>query len=152
MKVKIFSPSIGVIAVADGAGLLYWSEVASRFAVEKFIEFFDLYFKDHPNPSVSDVQLQMKEGILYTNKELINFKHPKTGEATEIMGLGGQTTLGGFVVFELNAKDKKTYGSSWGAFCVGTGDSPSFRFSPRPSGKVDCEWTEMFRDNGQVAL
>lgn len=43
---------------------------------------------------VKEVYNQMKEAILYTNRELIKYCHPKTGNNVQIMDLGGQTTLG----------------------------------------------------------
>ncbi len=61
----------------------------------------------------------MKQAILYVNKELINWHHPKTNEKISILELGGQTTLGGFFVFKLNSKDSKQYKSEWGACCIG---------------------------------
>jgi hypothetical protein len=61
----------------------------------------------------------MKKAVLYVNKELINWHHPKTNEKVQILDLGGQTTLGGFFVFKLNSKDAKHYKSDWGAYCVG---------------------------------
>jgi hypothetical protein len=53
--------------------------------------------------------------------------------------------LGGFFIWRLNAQDQKKYKGTFGAFCVGTGDSPSFKFDSSRK-----EWVEMFRDNGQV--
>jgi len=88
----------------------------------------------------------MKEAMLYVNQQLIDYRHPKTNEKVHLFDEGGgQTTLGGFVVFKLNDKDKKEFHSSFGAFCVGTGDSPSFKYVHN-TGK----WIEMFKDDGQM--
>jgi len=144
--VKVLSPHFAVCCVADGAGLMYWSEVTSRVASEKFVDFFENFVGETKDPSVSLVQNKMKEAVLYVNKELIEYKHPKTNERLSLFDeKGGQTTLGGFVLWKLNDKDRKEYRSRFGACCIGTGDSPSFKFDC-----ITTKWVQMFSDHGQM--
>ena len=47
----MLSPTASVISVADGAGLLFWSEVASRVASQCFLEYWEKFNKENATPT-----------------------------------------------------------------------------------------------------
>jgi hypothetical protein len=93
--------------------------VAARVASEKFVQFFERFVKENSNITVELVKDTMKQAILYVNKQLIEYHHPKTQQKIEIMdlvrrcitlliGLQGRTNyFGRFLYMEIECSRPK---------------------------------------------
>eukprot|EP01125_Pyxidicula_operculata_P014170 TRINITY_DN4708_c0_g1_i4.p1 TRINITY_DN4708_c0_g1~~TRINITY_DN4708_c0_g1_i4.p1 ORF type:complete len:367 (+),score=48.90 TRINITY_DN4708_c0_g1_i4:31-1131(+) len=143
-ELSIIAPDVAVCAVADGCALRFWSEVAAKVAVHKFVSYIERFFwTADQDITIGRLKEEMVQAILYTNNELLNLVHPLTQQRVGIDDNGGQTTLSGAVVFPFG-------NSEWGVVAIGMGDSEALIFtgySDYESPK-DGQWIQLVEDAG----
>lgn len=135
VKVSIIHGKIGIIAVADGCGLQFWSQIASHVAVNEFVSYIGEKILEVRK--VEQIPSLIIDAILYTNSQLSNYYDPKRKETINILEMGGNTTIAVSLVFpySVNSNGEKEINlmnngnsCSWGSFCLGMGDSEMYCF------------------------
>src|SRR5690606_29465111 len=97
VRVSIVHGKIGIIAVADGCGLQFWSQIASHVAVDEFVSYMSE--KILTVRRVSQIPSLITDAILHTNSQLSNYYDPKSKENINILEMGGNTTIAISLVF-----------------------------------------------------
>jgi len=145
VEASVISPDFAVCVVADGCSLRYWSEVAAKIAVNKFVTYMERYIWSlDKDVTVSQLKQEMVQATLYTNEELISLVHPQTQERVYLDENGGQTTLTAAIVFPYPP-------GQWGVIVIGMGDSEALLFE---HGEDDSEgrWIRLTQDEGGTML
>jgi serine/threonine protein phosphatase PrpC len=105
VRVALFG-SVGVIAVADGCGLTYWSEIASHIAVNELLIIIEKRLaSEHAPYSPTAMKTILKEAIHSVNHSMLSWKHPKTKSKFNVLDKGGNTTLVVAIVFPFSEDD-----------------------------------------------
>lgn len=137
----------GVIAIADGCGLMLWSQIASYLAVQTTMAF--AREKMSAIKEIEQLKRFLKEAIQHVNNSLYSYEHPNTEESVNILEKGGNTTLIIVITYPYKTKNgikrlcsvdrlQKDRGEvKWGALCIGMGDSEVYCFRVHRDSKED---------------
>jgi len=144
-EASVIAPDFAVCCVADGCSLRYWSEVAAKVAVKKFVSYMEKYIWTlERDITVSQLKQLMIDATLYTNQELIDLVHPQTQQRVSLEENGGQTTLTAAVVFPFLP-------GLWGVIALGMGDSEALLFV-RGVDSAKGHWVTLTHDDGKPML
>ncbi|PRP84810.1 hypothetical protein PROFUN_07464 [Planoprotostelium fungivorum] len=136
-RIDILREDLAIACVTDGAGQLYWSEVASRLLIRFFVEELIEIIKQHED----DVKEGPAETFLYdavvrANQRVLDYRMPDTNAKANIFDDGGgQTTLVGSILFHENNK--------WKLATVCTGDSLAYIYNT-----VDGSFQQITQNEG----
>ena len=110
VRVALIGSQIGVIAVADGCGLTYWSEIAANIATNEFICYMEKNLPKEPPPyAPSAIKQLMRSAIQSVNQTMLTWKHPKTKAKCNVLDKGGNTTLVVALVFPFMEDEVTTF-------------------------------------------
>lgn len=130
MRVALIGSQVGVIAVGDGCGLTYWSEIAAHIAVNEFICYVEKNLPKEPPPyAPSTIKALLRAAIQSVNQTMLTWKHPKTKAKCNVLDKGGNTTLVVAIVFPFIEDEMTTF-----KFSTALSASPSN--APTPSSSV----------------
>lgn len=109
VRVGLIGSQVGVIAVADGCGLTYWSEIAAHIAVNEFMMIVEKRLaNEHPPYAPGAMRLFLREAIHSVNQSMLTWKHPKLKSKCNVLDKGGNTTLVVAIVFPYVDDDTTT--------------------------------------------
>lgn len=106
VRVALLGSQVGIIAVADGCGLTYWSEIAAHIAVNEFIIHIEKRLaSEHAPYSPTAMKTILKEAIHSVNLSMLSWKHPKLKSKFNVLDKGGNTTLVAAIIFPYTEDD-----------------------------------------------
>lgn len=130
VRVGLIGSQIGVVAVADGCGLTYWSEIAAHIAVNEFMLIVEKRLaSEHPPYAPGAMRTFLREAIHSVNQSMLSWKHPKLKSKCNVLDKGGNTTLVVAIIFPYVDDDTTTVSAETHK----TDDPAHHASSPSPS-------------------
>lgn len=130
VRVGLIGSQIGVVAVADGCGLTYWSEIAAHIAVNEFMLIVEKRLaSEHPPYAPGAMRTFLREAIHSVNQSMLSWKHPKLKSKCNVLDKGGNTTLVVAIIFPYVDDDTTTVSAE----AHKADDSTHHASSPSPS-------------------
>lgn len=169
--------NVGLIALSDGCGLHYWSEIAANIAVNEFVTYVENNLKKPPY-RLTSMQRLLMDTIIHVNNSIMSWENPKTKQRINVLEKGANATFVGIFIFPFSSesetndnknildelknetndtsKENKINESKdelkWGCLCCSFGDSEVYSFKMNipempPAPKVSTLGSFMLRRN-----
>ena len=78
VRAALIGHQVGVVAVADGCGLTFWSEIAAHIAVNEFVVYCEKNLPKEAHFLPTAMKEFLRSAIHHVNQSMLNWKHPKT--------------------------------------------------------------------------